>query len=125
VLGHAPPLHPGAVLAGNSTVAMIVPDGALRIVAGFRPAAIGRITPGQPVRLRLDGFPWTQYGELRGAVVSVAGEAVGGSLRVECSLDPTSAPGIPLEHGLVGTLELELDRLSPAALLTRGSGRAP
>jgi hypothetical protein len=65
------------------------------------------------VRLRLDGFPWTEYGELRGTVVSVASEAVGGSLRVECSLDPTSAPAIPLAHGLVGTLELEVDRLSP------------
>lgn len=124
VLGHAPPLHPGAVLAGNSTVAMIVPDDALRIVAGFRPAAIGRITPGQSVRLRLDGFPWTEYGELRGTVVSVASEVVGGSLRVECSLDPTSAPAIPLAHGLVGVLELEVDRLSPAALLTRSAGRA-
>ena len=124
VLGHAPPLHPGAVLTANSTVAQIVPDDPLRIVAGFRPAAIGRIVPGQPVRLRLDGFPWTTYGNLRGVVVSVASEAVGGILRVECSLDPTSAPAIPIEHGLIGTLELEVDRLSPAALLTRSSGRA-
>jgi membrane fusion protein (multidrug efflux system) len=123
ILGQAPPLHPGAVLTANSSVAQIVPDGALRIVASFRPAATGRVAPGQPVRLRLDGFPWTAYGSLRGTVVAVAGEAVGGSLRVECSLDPTSAPTIPLAHGLVGTLEVEIERLSPAALLTRSAGR--
>ncbi|RTL09136.1 MAG: hypothetical protein EKK62_03825, partial [Acidimicrobiia bacterium] len=29
-LGHAPPLHPGAVLTQNTTVAQIVPDGELR-----------------------------------------------------------------------------------------------
>lgn len=120
-LGHAPPLHPGAVLAENATVAQIVPDGALRIVAGFRPAALGRLRPGQPVRMRLAGFPWTEYGVLRGQVERVASEAPGGSLRVECSLDPTSAPAIPREHGLVGTLEVEIDRRTPASLLTRAS----
>jgi membrane fusion protein (multidrug efflux system) len=125
VLGQVQPLQPGAVLASNTTVAYIVPDGPLRIVAGLRPTAIGRIAPGQPVRLRLDGFPWTEYGSLRGEVLSVASEAVGGSLRVECSLDPSSAPAISLAHGLVGTLELELERVSPAALLTRTTGRAP
>lgn len=124
VLGHVQPLQPGAVLAANSTVAHVIPDGELRIVAGFRPSAIGRLAPGQPARLRLDGFPWTEYGSLRGAVVSVASEAVGGVVRVECSVDPASAPAIPLEHGLVGALEVEVERVSPAGLLTRSVGRA-
>jgi len=124
VLGHAPPLQPGAVLTENTTVAHVVPGGELRIVADFRPAAIGRIVPGKPARMRLDGFPWAEYGSLRGTVVSVASEAVGGVVRVECSLDRASAPAIPLEHGLVGALEVEVERVSPAALLTRSVGQA-
>ena len=123
-LGHAPPLHPGAVLADNATVAQIVPDGELRIVASFRAAAIGRIVPGQPVRLRLEAFPWAEFGSLRGEVLHVASESVGGLIRVECSIDPASAPLIPREHGLGGALEIEVEQVSPFALLTRGLGLA-
>ena len=123
-LGHAPPLHPGAVLADNATVAQIVPDGELRIVASFRAAAIGRIVPGQPVRLRLEAFPWAEFGSLRGEVLRVASESVGGLIRVECSIDPASAPLIPREHGLGGALEIEVEQVSPFALLTRGLGLA-
>ncbi len=123
-LGHAPPLHAGAVLPANTTVAQVVPDGELRIVGSFRSQSIGRIRPGQPVRLRLDGFPWTEYGSLRGEVVGIASEAIAGTVRAECSVDRRSAPNIPLEHGLTGTLEVEVERLSPAALLMRTVGRA-
>lgn len=123
-LGDAPPLHAGAVLAEGATVAQVVPGGELRLVGAFRPAAIGRIRPGQPARIRLDGFPWTEYGSLRGQVVGVGNEAIDGWVRVECSVDPASAPQVPLEHGLTGALEIEVERLTPAALLIRTAGRA-
>jgi membrane fusion protein (multidrug efflux system) len=124
IVGHAPPLHPGVVLPANSTVAQIVPDRELRIVGYFRASAIGRIVPGLPVRMRLDGFPWAEFGSLRGVVQHVASESVGGLIRVECSIDPASAPAIPREHGLGGSLEIEVERASPAALLTRALGLA-
>ena len=104
------------MLTHNATVAQIVPDGELRIVASFRAAAIGRIVPGQPVRLRLEAFPWADFGSLRGEVLRVASESVGGLIRVECSIDPASAPLIPCEHGLGGALEIEVEHVcSPAA----------
>lgn len=121
-LGHAPPLHPGVVLTRGATVAQIVPDDELRIVAQFRAAAIGRLAPGQPVRMRLDSFPWAEWGALRGEVVSVASEAVGGLVRVECSIDPTSGPALPREHGLSGALEVEVERVAPATLFAREIG---
>ena len=31
-------------------------------------AVVGRIRPGQPARLRLEGFPWTQYGTVAATV---------------------------------------------------------
>jgi hypothetical protein len=57
-------------------------------------------------------------------VVGIASEAIAGTVRAECSIDRDSAPEIPLEHGLTGTLEVEVERLSPAALLVRTVGRA-
>lgn len=121
-LGHASPLNPGVVLARGATVAQIVPDDELRIVAQFRAAAIGRIAPGQPARMRLDSFPWAEWGALRGEVVSVASEAVGGLVRVECSIDPAAGPAIPREHGLAGALEIEVERVAPATLFARELG---
>jgi membrane fusion protein (multidrug efflux system) len=123
-LGHAPPLQPGAVLTQHTTVAQIIPDGELRIVASFRAAEIGRIVPGLPVRLRLDGFPWAEFGSLRGAVLHVASEPVAGLIRVECSIDAASGPALPREHGLGGMLEVEVERLAPVALLARNLGLA-
>jgi hypothetical protein len=52
------------------------------------PAALGRIQPGQPARLR-----------------------------------PDAAPPIPLQHGLPGTVEVEVDHVPPATLVLRTAGR--
>ena len=69
-LAEAAPVVAGQVLHAGDTVATIVPDGGLRIVASYRPAeALGRVRAGQSARLRLDGFPSAQFGNI-GAVVS-------------------------------------------------------
>jgi membrane fusion protein (multidrug efflux system) len=36
---------------------------------------------------------------------------------------PESAPLIPLQHGLPGKLEVEVERISPAALVLRSVGK--
>jgi hypothetical protein len=60
----------------------------LKITTDFLPpAALGRIQPGQPARLRLD-----------------------------------AALPIPLQHGLPGTVEVEVDHVSPATLVLRTAG---
>ena len=95
----------------------------LKIVTDFLPpAALGRIQPGQPARLRLEGFPWTQYGAVSATVASVASEVRDGWVRVELAVHPDAAPPIPLQHGLPGTIEVEVDHISPATLVLRTAG---
>src|SRR5690606_18525522 len=102
----------------------IVPDGALRAVAYFDPAvAAGRIAPGQRARLRLDGFPWTRYGSIPATVARVASEVEAGGLRVEFDVGRGGAPQIPLQHGLPGTGEVQVEHASPLALVLRQAGR--
>ncbi len=116
-------LKSGAFLAEGATVATVVPHGALRVVASFLPAdAFGRIAVGQPARLRLDGFPFTQYGRLDAVVTSVARELRDGLVRIELTLKD-AATAVPIQHGLPGTVEVEVEQISPAALVLRAAGR--
>jgi membrane fusion protein (multidrug efflux system) len=113
----------GRVLQPGQAVATIIPAGALRIVAGFMPAeAFGRVRAGQAARLRLDGFPPTQYGSIAATVSNVAREPRDGQVRVELALDGTEF-GVPMQHGLPGSVEVEIERVSPAALVLRAVGR--
>jgi len=116
-------LRAGAVLRTGDRVATIVPDGSLRVVADFSAAeAFGRIRKGQPADLRLDGFPFTQYGSLRAVVDNVASELRDGRVRVELTLVDTDTD-VPLQHGLPGSARVEVDRLSPASLVLRAAGQ--
>lgn len=128
-IGEVADLRPGAVVEEGDTLAVIVPAAArplaaLRVVAQFSPgAALGRIRPGQRARLRLAGFPWAQYGSVAATVAQVGSEVRDGRVRVELALQPASSSAIPLQHGLPGAVEVEVERLSPAALVLRAAGR--
>lgn len=116
-------LRAGSVLRAGDRVATIVPSGALRVVADFDAAeAFGRVRTGQLADVRLDGFPFTQYGSLRATVTSVATELRDGRVRVELSLSEAS-PSVPLQHGLPGSAHVEVERLSPASLVLRAAGQ--
>jgi multidrug resistance efflux pump len=121
-LAEVAPLGAGQMLQAGEAVATIIPDGGLRIVAAYRPAdALGRVQAGQSARLRLDGFPSTQFGNIGAVVSSSARELRDGRIRVELAL--TGLPsGVPLQHGLPGRVEIEVERLSPAALVLRAAG---
>ena len=123
-LGEAATLRPGAVVKEGDKLGAIVPSGRLAVVAQFAPeAALGRIRNGQPARVRLDGFPWIQYGVVTARVTQVAGEVRNGTVRVEMAIDPAMARSIPLQHGLPGSVEVEVERATPWALLMRHAGR--
>jgi multidrug resistance efflux pump len=123
-LGEVANVRVGSVVREGDTLAAVVPSGDLRIVAGFLPAdALGRIQPGQSARLRLDGFPWTEYGSIRATVTHVGSEVRDQRIRVELTVDPHSASRIPMQHGLPGTVQVEVERISPASLLLRVVGK--
>ena len=69
------------------------------------------------------GLPWTQYGAVSATVASVASEVRDGRVRVELAVRPEAASLIPFQHGLPGTVEVEIDRVSPATLVLRTAGQ--
>lgn len=122
-LGRVEIVRAGTVVQAGQVLGAVVPDGEPHAVAWFGSSAVGRIRPGQKARLRLDGFPWTQYGTLAATVDSVGNDPLGDRVRVELVLRPESTPSIPLAHGLSGTTEIEVERISPARLVLRAVGR--
>jgi len=86
-------------------------------------AAFGRMRVGQRAKLRLEGFPWAEFGTLSGSVTHVAQEVRGGSVRVEASIDAGSSFRGELEHGMPGTLEVMVDRVTPLSLVLRSAGQ--
>jgi multidrug resistance efflux pump len=123
-LGQISSVRTGSFVESGQRLATVVPQGKVKAVGYFPPAeSAGRIVVGQCARLRLDGFPWAQYGVLRGTVARVATEPLDGKLRVELDVDASSNPRIPLQHGLPGSFEVEVERVSPALLALRAAGR--
>jgi membrane fusion protein (multidrug efflux system) len=86
-------------------------------------AAVGRIQPGQKARLRFKAFPWEQYGTIAAEVTSVASEPRDERVRVELALKQRALSAIVLRHGLLAQVEVEVERVSPAALVLRVAGR--
>lgn len=124
IVAEAAELRPGAFVSAGQSLGVVVPDGQLVLVAQLPPAALGRVAAGQPARLRLTGFPAAQYGTLAAHVARVSGEVREGTIRVELALDAPERSPVPLRHGLPAEVEIEVERLSPAALLLRLAGSA-
>lgn len=117
-------LRPGSYVAEGEKLAVVLPRGNYRVIAEFSPpAALGRVRRGQPAILRLQGFPWTQYGSVSATVGDVAGEIRDGSIRVELNVNPNSHFAATLQHGMPGTVEVKVERVSPAELVLRAAGR--
>lgn len=122
-LAECAPLRPGSHVNEGDRIGVILPSGKLQVVAQFQPpAAFGRIRPGQPAILRLQGFPWAQYGTVQTRVLRVADEIRDGKVRVELAMDQQLPVRIPAQHGLPGSVEVEIERISPAILILRSAG---
>ncbi len=123
-IGEAVNLRVGAVVADGQRLGSIVPAGRLLIVAHYpAQAAFGRIRTGQPATLRLNGFPWAEFGTVSATVAQVGREVRDGKVRVELALRPRSSFRGSLEHGMPGTLEVAIERLSPLNLTLRTAGQ--
>lgn len=122
-VGEVAPLHADAYVTEGQRLATIVPPGELIIVADFDPgSALGRVQPGQRGRMRLDGFPWAQFGSIDARVSRVASEIRDSLVRVE--LVPTTDGVMPamIQHGLPGAIEIAIEDTTPASLLLRAAG---
>lgn len=123
-IGEVRALRHGSVVEEGDILAAVVPAGDLIVVANFPPsAALGRLQRGQPARLRLDSFHWSQYGTVAATVARVASEAHHGRVRVELQVHPAPLSAIPLQHGLTGAIEVEVERVAPVTLILRAAGQ--
>lgn len=123
-IGEVRALGQGSVVEEGDRLAAVVPSGDLMVVADFPPAAaLGRLRRGQPARLRLDSFNWAQYGTVAASVVRVASEAHQGRVRVEFQVQVAPLSAIPMQHGLTGAIEVEVERVAPAILVLRAAGQ--
>jgi membrane fusion protein (multidrug efflux system) len=123
VIGEAPSLDVGAFVDEGGVLGSVVPTGNLRVVADFVPErVVGRVAPGQVARMRLDGFPWAQFGTVALKVERVATEIRDGRIRVELSPEPGQDAGL-LRHGLPGSVEVEIEHTTPLVLALRAAGQ--
>lgn len=123
VIGETSSVRVGTQMKAGDPIATVVAGGPVRIVAQFSPESLGRIREGQRARMRLEGFSWTEFGTLEATVAAVASEARDGLVRVELSVDELPR-GIPLEHGLPGSVDIAVEESTPSRLVLRSFGRA-
>ncbi len=113
----------GSIVEEGDQLGTIVPDGDVRVVAFFPPSsALGRIASGQSARVKLEAFPWTQFGAASAVVSKVASESQDGRIRVELMLDAEQSANLPLQHGLPAEVDIEVEQVSPAMLVLRSLG---
>lgn len=124
-------LAPGDFIAdGQRLGTILATDAEVRVRARFPKEMVGIIQPGQTAQLKLDGYPWTIYGTVPARVtrvgtepgINATPEAIPGTVRVELDIQPPADPRIQLQHGLTATVEVEVARVSPVALLMRAIG---
>jgi multidrug resistance efflux pump len=124
-------LGAGAFIAeGQRVGSLLGTDATLRVRARFPKEMVGIILPGQTAQLKLDGYPWTVYGTVPAKVtrvgtepgIAATPEAIPGTVRVELDVEPPADSRIQLRHGLTATVEIEVARVSPVALLMRAIG---
>jgi hemolysin D len=112
----------------------ILAKGPLRVRARFPKETVGILKPGQQARLKLDGYPWSVYGTVHATVASVGTETpvlasqnpesvgMGGTVKVELEIQPPEDQRVILQHGMTTTVEVEVARVSPFALMMRAIG---
>ena len=124
-LGECTTLRPGIYIKQGQQLGVILQHGKLQVIAEFQPAdALGKVHAGQRATLRLQGFPWTQFGTVPAQVSRVADDTRDGKVRVELAVNPAINSRIHLQHGLPGSVEVEIERISPIALVLRSAGQA-
>jgi membrane fusion protein (multidrug efflux system) len=113
----------GAVIRPAERLGSLIPEGTPRVVASLPAAFAGQVVQGQAAKIRLDGFPWTQFGIVPATVVGVGSEAIDGEIRIDLMLMPETSSRIPISHGLTGTVEILTDEATAAILVLRAAGR--
>ena len=115
----------GGVVQPRDLLCSLVPNDSKLVFEGYvANRDMTRLAPDQKVRLKLDAFPFEQYGYLEGEVRDLAAdstmkEGVGQGFRVEISLRTQSLRGRTFRPGLDATAEILTGPEPIVALLLR------
>ncbi|MEY2983570.1 MAG: hypothetical protein RLZZ568_187 [Cyanobacteriota bacterium] len=106
----------GEVVEPGQTVAEIAPDGVPLVVSAMLPnQEAGFVKPGMPVQVKLDAYPYQDYGVVSGQVMTISADAksdqkLGEVYQVEVKLDSDhiskNQQVIPFKPGLAVSAEI-------------------
>ncbi len=68
--------NPGFVATSTEPVLKVVPDQALTVEVFITNKDIGFVKPGMPVDIRVDSFPFSEFGDIKGELVSIGSDAL-------------------------------------------------
>ncbi|WP_375415423.1 HlyD family type I secretion periplasmic adaptor subunit [uncultured Bradyrhizobium sp.] len=109
----------GGVVQPAQPLMMIVPDGAeIEVEANVLNKDIGFVREGQPVRVKLEAFPFTDYGLVPGIVEGISRDAIDLSQSKEQQRDDKNRP---IQPGLVYAARI---RLLETSIRIRGRPQA-
>jgi len=98
----------GGVVQAAQPLMVIVPEGGeVEIEARVLNKDIGFVREGQPVRVKLEAFPFTDYGLVEGTVVSISRDAVQESVAPPANGSPSNPPK---DQGLIYLARIRLER---------------
>ena len=97
---------PGTAVMAGQSLGVLSPSDALRVESQVSTRDIGLVRVGQPVRLQIDAYPYTQWGMLDGAVESIGADffAAGASGYFKVLIRPAAAH-LTLANGVRGELK--------------------
>jgi len=122
-IGELKNVHLGTFISAGTGLGTVVPDESLRIVADLSPELMTRVRAGEPARFRYEGLSTLTHGSIAAVVTRTGTEVRDGTFEVVLAPENGQpAPAIPLTHGLRGSIDIEVERLSPLSLLLRRAG---
>jgi len=68
---------PGGFITAGQLLGTVSPEDTLQVEVHVSPKDVGLLRIGQPARLQIDAFPYTEWGSLDGSVTAISGDLVG------------------------------------------------
>ena len=121
-IGELQNVHVGSFVSAGAGLGTVVPDESLRIAADLPPELMTRVRAGQTARFRFDGMPTLTHGSLAAVVTQMGSEVRNGTFEVILAPANQAVPAVPLMHGARGSIDIEIERVSPLNLLLRRAG---
>ena len=121
-IGELQNVHVGSFVSAGAALGTVVPDESPRIAADLPPELMTRVRAGQAARFRFDGLPTLTHGSVPAVVTQIGTEVRNGTFEVILAPADRTNSSVPLSHGARGSVDIEVERLSPLNLLLRKVG---